>query len=140
MIQANELRIGNWLAFRDVYTQVASISKNGIDGFPDEMYPHNIVWDSLDEYKPIPLTPEILEKAGFKIVEDASNWRSKKTHKIYSLDGNEDNFSVGVYNDFIGWWDKRIDDYFSEFWETKHLHQLQNLYFALTNKELDIEL
>lgn len=123
MINANELRIGNWVS-------------NGQKRFsvdPNVIYDlHNYEGYSLD---PIPITPEILEKAGFKTESHFANF------VIYKLNGI--NFSIAENNDKTYWYYNYCDedDYYSRYWpELKHLHQLQNFYFAWTGKELAINL
>ena len=78
------------------------------------------IWDDkgLKNYKPIPLTEEWLLRFGI----------DKKDRVING------NFNIGVlyYNGGI--------DYFEfDVTHIKHVHQLQNLYFALTGKELTIK-
>jgi hypothetical protein len=129
MIQANELRIGNYFI--------------GYDNKPFKfdirhfcLLDNDIELNEIIRY-PIQLTEEILLKCGFKESKVERN-----------------GFSEWVLNDFI--FDFRIHNdcknsfgikvlggnyhsvYFN--WNTKYLHQLQNLYFALTGSELDIEL
>lgn len=119
MINANELRIGNW------------ISVNGSHGTVNAPYLVEIVrknnlWIKLSDG--IPLTTEILEKCGLV-----------NSHALKER-----------FND--GFWTKQgfateigyitTDDYY-EFEingivrPLKYLHQLQNLYFALTGNELE---
>ena len=105
MIKANELRIGNKLQ-----------DSNGHYYEVDHGLISQICVVSGDDFYGIPLTPEILEKAGFvKSDGEFGWWLSKKVISGFYYD-----------NTFI----TRI----------KSLHQLQNLYFALTGEELPIEL
>lgn len=77
--------------------------------------------------KPIPLTEEWLLKAGFEIIgkldmpNSPSDW-------FYSK--NDFPFSITYVN-------KKLQ--FSNI-DLKHVHQLQNLYFALTGEELNFNL
>lgn len=129
MIQANELRIGNWVQMQDV--------PNGSE-MPGSMFQ----WDSahwwdvetsrlrVSMLNPIPLTPEILEKCGFH-----------KHNNAWVLD----DFSETDYNkDFFTIWNIHDGNYHLNTTnfpvELHSLHQLQNLYFALTGTELNIEL
>lgn len=108
MIQANELRIGNWVNDKSVgYVQV-----NWLTFHPD----------NLKNTEPIPLTPEILENAGFE-----------------ALDHGARDTSFCRNNFFLRWYViEEVVRY--EGREIKYLHQLQNLYFALVGEELKVEL
>jgi hypothetical protein len=71
--------------------------------------------------QPIPLTPEILEKCGFD---------RNCILKIYQGVNIEWSYGKEV-------WLTKEGEVIYEFENTQHLHQLQNLYFALTNEELN---
>jgi len=77
-------------------------------------------------YEPIPLTPEVLEKCGFH-----------KQNNAWVPEGHE---SKGYTTwDFTIWDGGRGEYYYNsaEFpTPLQFLHQLQNLYFALTGEEL----
>jgi hypothetical protein len=116
MIKSNELRIGN------LYNQYGDIHQvNGHVISALEKAPQGQLW-----CKPIPLTEEWLLKFGF---EKQMMWTyainiigNKKL--IYYL--GEKGWSVGNKN-------------YSDFSNLNYVHQLQNLYFALTNQELEIK-
>ena len=118
MINANELRIGNWVKlFNDDFYKIHVISKTviqvegGIIG--GEVF-------KLEHIQPIPLTPEILEKCGFK------------KGSIYFYFSK---FRIVKINDSNNWL-ILLSDTYHHLCKLKHLHQLQNLYFALTGEEL----
>lgn len=124
MIKANELRIGNL-----VYPDMSSHEPITV-----------CIKDFEDTYhlKPIPLTEEWLLKFGFVITVDPENAHYKK---VVNNDFNESfviNRKVGYEVFYIG--HKDCNDYLCFTTQIKHVHQLQNLYFALTNEELKIEL
>jgi hypothetical protein len=74
--------------------------------------------DDLDDaYRPIPLTEEWLLKFGFEITD---NFQTKDRFQTHKQDG-------------IIWF-----EYGYIVVELNYVHQLQNLYFALTNEELTI--
>lgn len=119
MIQANELRIGNYFRFRGVARPM--VLSHFCRGFR--------FFEIVD---PIPLTEEILLKCGFDNDngnEDWSNYDDEDEDK-FVLCGNFINdgfvYTAGEGIPFA----KPI----------KYLHQLQNLYFALCGKELEIKL
>lgn len=109
-MKANELRIGNWV--------------KGITGNPIKLTGADIfVLEQGDDNglcEPIPLTPEVLEKCGFE-----------KSLGVYVINKACIFGSLSKINIYIEDYDA---DY--EFTCPEHLHQLQNLYFALTGEEL----
>jgi hypothetical protein len=134
MINANEIRIGNWVEYGGETLSVGGISESVATLYPKPpvvnicyvLVPAEV---SYDEINPIPLSPEILEKAGFK-------WSNSINHWIITWGIN------GVH--FI-----KFDEYYDKFSfqlgqahykVLDYVHQLQNLYFALTGEELNIEL
>ena len=122
-MKANELRIGNYLNTSEAIgiTTVFHIDTD-VDGW-------RVNYLSGKFYKPIPLTPEILDKCGF----DLTQWFCEGSYKI-----REDRSDM-----LYGWTfvvrnanhDREI-----EFGYFKYVHELQNLYFALTGEELNINL
>jgi hypothetical protein len=76
--------------------------------------------------KPIPLTEEWLIKLGFQY--DTITYYQQDYTGILIADGDDDEFDL-----FFGSIKNRI------FVGIKYVHQLQNLYFALTDKELTIK-
>ena len=138
MIQANELRINNWISHNNNYVQVFELPYLIDLDENKEAYLVNSIW--IDEYRPIPITPEILEKCGFEIIchfgepqdnnpnMDAINGTlciSKSVNKGEWVFGFDSIFAT-KRNNFV--WGP-ID----------YLHQLQNLYFALTGEELNYQ-
>ena len=110
-MKPNELRIGNWIQFRHTETPVRITLGDFVREYNDE---------HLEDYEPIPLTEEWLIKFGFEYSDlngDSGLWKIPP-FQIY-----------GKYNQFI--YDYRLD--------VNYVHQLQNLYFALTGEELTIK-
>lgn len=120
---ANELRIGNGIYLptqgSKFEQRVRWVNSDDINGF------------DLSECDPIPLTEELLRNCGFE-----------KKH-------------YGGNVDFERWWHKNLTsigtfrkpfneqclyDDKTRTVQIKYLHQLQNLYFALTGEELSFEL
>ncbi len=112
-MKANELRIGNW---------VLGASR----GLPQQITPATLYQFDKLNVLPIFLTPEILEKAGF---EKTMAW----TYAIDLVGNIKLVYYLGERGVSIGFKD------YSDF-KCEYLHQLQNLYFALTGEELNIEL
>jgi hypothetical protein len=111
MIPASNFRIGNWISYEGKLTLLRDV----LSGF---------------HYEPIPLTPEILEKAGFK-----------KGEPFYI--SHEDTFYLGDRYFWVQHCFCHKTSHESAIvlaWWVKYVHQLQNLYFALTGEELEINL
>lgn len=125
MIKANELRIGNWYYF-----------KNPMSG---QSYQSQLTTYAECEYleaygEPIPLTVDIILKCGF---ED-SNKDNPEYLRCYTYGDIEFFPPQGdEYKDREGITISCSDSYYDRnLPHIKHLHQLQNLYFALTGIEL----
>jgi len=126
MINAKELRIGNFVINankKNVKTE--NVKFTGYSKLTD-WYRINEIGDSF--YDPILLTEEILHKCSFGKVGFYDNVYHLNNFRIY-LDKSKNTFLLkyeeGNNNLEI---------------EVISLHQLQNLYFILTNKELEVEL
>lgn len=120
MIQANELRIGNWISYDNNDVQVFELPYLIDIDEGKEDYLVNSVW--LNEHEPIPLTPELLERCGFR-----------KLSNEWVIQGPE----------YLEYFEMRYDKFYYTGGEgvcfgkgCEYLHQLQNLYFALTGTEL----
>lgn len=123
MIQANELRIGNTINTTQfgIQTVTGIVCGTQVTVLHFSKTDHKLHCASF-LCEPITLTPEILERCGLK--NDDGYYH------------NEDySFSI----------EERGNEYFYEYdgrnigKGCKYLHQLQNLYFALTGKELEFK-
>lgn len=130
MIKASELRIGNAI-WDDTRNKIKWVTHRVISDLASHASPL--------PYSPIPLTPEWLERCGFK-------WDKG----FMKIDLKHVRMSLGLY--------AGVSDKMSLFQTStpgegsiemefgfgsnhpKYLHQLQNLYFALTGEELPIKL
>ena len=111
-MEAKELRIGNYV---DLYGNAAQIHRT--DFSKNE---HGI---AVEEGKPIALTSEWLVKLGFV-------YNPKYTYEnVYEFK----NIQL-AYSNTEGWY---LGNEETEL-EIKYIHQLQNLYFALTQEELTL--
>jgi len=143
MIEAKDLRIGNLITdefyenFKTIIT-VHSINKEGInleiedDGNWAECAQRWIgVEYKFDKLFGIPLTPEILEKCGFE--NDGT---------YFFIQPNLENIHYRLIEFPKGTWvmSKGFINYNHELRCIKYLHQLQNLIYALTGEELNIQL
>lgn len=115
MIPDNELRVGNYVYDSGNIVQIK---------------PEHFVYAAMPDngLEPIPLTPEILQIAGFKLVDSL-----KTCVRFISTKGS------------IFYINKRGKDYWLNGYKyypayIHNLHQLQNVYFALTGEEIKIEI
>jgi hypothetical protein len=123
-MKANELRIGSWVKHpAAVWSHRTEVQGYGYVEFQWEEHDWAGIAEctiNLEDVKPIPLTEEWLLKFGFEYSDlngDSGLWKIPP-FQIY-----------GKYNQFL--YDYRLD--------VNYVHQLQNLYFALTGEELTIK-
>lgn len=143
MIQANELRIGNWVEWvypnrnnqpnKFQFCQIESI-RDSLVGVLNSAY-------GYDQIQPIHLTPEILGKLeGFEMIL----WNG--VFRQYYISITNSTVLSLFFGEYIGF-ENRLDKvtfgthpHYSGCTygnlPVKYLHQLQNLYFALTGEEL----
>lgn len=131
-LNANELRIGNTVADSD-----------GRQGIVNVIYPDciDVLFDTdpwrmyITNVRGVALTPEILVRCGFV---------KSSRHQFNNHDAN--GYVLGSVLIWMSWMDPfawvnvssaHIDGSYLQP-EIKHLHQLQNLYFSLTNTELPL--
>jgi len=136
MIKATELRLGNYVRCK-IY-----------NGNKDVVIP--FVWQEakyIHLFEPIPLTEEWLKRFGFesRLINNAFNeWYTMCTPPNYKREFALC-FRFGEYRDVPR------DQYTSNAWHAwmssgdshsfniQYIHQLQNLYFALTGQELTLK-
>jgi len=142
-MKANELRIGNWVICHfmnmEIKTQVLWMTYNILE----QKYFANVKdGEVINAYsietncKPIPITPELLERCGFVISGDVE-W------VIPLPNGNGcDLFLEHILADNTIPYDVvlRAEKHFIYLHSITYLHQLQNLYHALTGNELEVKM
>lgn len=128
-MKTNELRIGNWVKVHDpifgVNTyKVATIRDNGIITLNDNMS------CLVDNIEPIELTEEILVKIGFEKFVKSFRMELSGCRLDYFIDK-----TLYIYK-------KHTNCCLIKDLEIKceYIHQLQNSFFLLTGKELEVEL
>jgi len=123
-MEANEFRIGNWVEGVDGICQITEILKRGINVInPDDIPPHPYDW-----IEPIPLIEEWLLKLGFM--------QSNNMKKFYN--GNFDWMIFVNDNEFAFYRHDEMNGDVIYLTTIEYVHQLQNLYFALTGEELEM--
>ena len=128
MINPQELRLGNWVVYDSRYFKIHSIA----DIFPTlNTTEFGIGVVDYNNISGIPLTPTILEKCGFAKCNDDDNSYILEIPRSGVIVW-EDDGSVGIGND---------NDHllFASDIICKYVHNLQNLIYSLTKKELQID-
>lgn len=131
MINPKELMIGNWVwrifapygVEKDRWYQQI---KTGIE-IDNQTLPSSYL-------KPIILTPDIIEKSGFTLHSKHSFWNYTTKNGFHISMWAKDKPCAGFEEEGVFYWGETPDV------TLRYLHQLQNLYYFLTNKELQITL
>lgn len=126
MIKEHDLRLGNYVwGVSDIIEQISELQRDKVETlFRGHLYNYC----TYEDISPIGLSPEILEKAGFE--------------RFHEFDMADEHWKIktATYDFAISLLHGR---YVANIWFQVHLtslHQLQNLYYILTNTELTITL
>ena len=126
---AAELRIGNSVFFNKNHNEIGNITSIETfltDQFKVGFYNRIDIKYYCDEIKPIPITEEWLLKFGFE------KHHSDYYNKIIMI---KEDGEIKIFPSF----DVNLSSAISISLFIKYVHQLQNLYFALTGHELTIK-
>lgn len=127
-MKADDLRIGNWVNdIKKGYVSIDGIEPNWDEVWLNYCHGSGIYKKRIIEIEPIPLTEELLLKCGFSKVGSnyEKDWLLLHTHL------ERQTFDFLLYESSS----RKL-----KATPILHLHQLQNLYFALTGEELEINL
>lgn len=138
-MKAEELRIGNYVKIDKGIGKVAFImDKSFCNEYANDDYNITVEMgngilreEEEDKVEGIPLTEEILLNCGFEYINP-----DNKSYGMLSPDDGKGNKQRIMYFDtnfrmILNTWNYRPINY---------IHEVQNLYFAITNKELNIQL
>jgi hypothetical protein len=114
---AQELRIGNWLHYSDVRIVKPERRNKDFQVIADDIS-YLSDYPQTNWIQPIPLTEEWFLKFGFESIYSGTCYVQKRVEIAY-------NSMQGFYIIMSGL-------------KIEYVHQLQNLYFALTGEELTI--
>ena len=124
MIATYDLRVGNWVIASDVIRRITSVSetKATLEGLKSAV--------KQEDIHPVPLTEELLKKSGFRQLKETDLFEKIPlegfTYKLHAQ-------RIMVFhpgdNTLCHWLNTRII----------YLHQLQNLYYCLTGREVVYE-
>ena len=133
MVATSDLRLGNWVYDGErtqfpMYVQTIGedyvyLNFNGNEGDAWECKP--------DDLQGIPITPELLTKLGF--TELYGLWRKTMSSRRIAIKIDTSFVSIEAFED-------RLLDSRCTCHGVKYLHQIQNLFKAISNDELKIEL
>lgn len=136
-MKASELRLGNIVYYKnkqyEVYGRISPVEIDLDSESRDEHIP-NV---NLCKVQGIPLTEEWLLKCGFKVkhMMDTQKYQIIVFHNL-KMGYLSFDFSLCI-NDTNEY--SHLDNLVSISKPMKYLHQLQNLYYALTGEELEIK-
>ena len=126
MIKANELRSGNLVQGKPLSIPRLQMFSNGVTRITAYGI-HAIESEQYTNYKPIPLTEEWLIKCGFT-----------KNNRFQLYGFHKDGFGLTTQPDCNFRYMLNYD--LLRYVPLNYVHQLQNLYFAIMGKELEIKL
>ena len=132
-MEAKELRIGNYVIFRNEYffkkekvgkVEVRQITNKTV-GINHVNFGDLIAHDfDISEIEPMPIDSDFLSKLGFVCVQENEIWQKicNGTVSVVHYFGYKDKFMYGFGSSPLLYF--------------QHVHQLQNIYFAVTGEEL----
>jgi hypothetical protein len=135
-----ELKIGNILNWQ--------VGKSIMQGVVTSISTESIVIDHKTTFKtrsesdtyrliPIPLTEEWLLKFGFLKIKHQFNMNDGSLCEHWELNGNDKRWLLYYSTQNFAFNEPKL--YYLHLRHNKYVHQLQNLYFALTGTELEIK-
>lgn len=134
-MKASELRIGNFVNFKDRedidYCEVTALDAGGYihllrnfkDGDGDDQP------EALEDITPIVLTEEWLIKFGFEATEVWGDYANEKL--LICSDFKDDGRKISDSHEYYFSYGRKLRSR-----QIKHVHELQNLYHAITGSEL----
>lgn len=133
MVDEKELRIGNWVS--DIHASEFGMWQ--VTSIRDSICHYGGFRARYKDLLPILLTPDILDKAGAKI------WKGGLSAAYIFKIGNQGELIIFPGTSLVGQANGvNENDFYYSFNSVliiiKYLHQLQNLYFSLTAKELTL--
>lgn len=127
-MKPEELRIGNWVKYRGEPVKVEQLRVNCLG------IANSDVLVDYNEIEPIELTKEVLLKVGFEKNGNVYILICGGIKISYYTDKVKQSLDINVSRE------KRFYKNELRSYDIEYLHQLQNAYYLLVNKELKIEL
>lgn len=132
MVNVRDLRLGNWISdMGDGYGRVIAIHDDG-----DIITTANNLMLPLENYYPINLTSDMLSACGFEKANELSNDAYTK-----SIDGHRIFVQINLQIiSLLASCPNGVRSTVILSYPFKYVHQLQNFYYAILQKELTINL
>lgn len=147
-MKAHELRLGNYIVMKGKDYNHDNIfhDPDGDEIIKVDIHTLKGVLHGPEDYSPIHITSEILERCDFENrgIKQTSEFTKETVFVLYNIIDGTSSFVVAFIEDsydseIFTEWQARIDHDCIYTKELEYLHQLQNLYFALTGQELAIK-
>ncbi len=126
-IKVEEVRIGNHFKCHDLPITVCEIKQDGfVCTYNDKLY------FNMGDCEPIKLDNDILIKCGFE--------KHKNSNEYWNYWVLKNGWHISEWiqpNQMAGFEEQGVCYWGEEFNPVKYLHQLQNLFYALTNTEIE---
>lgn len=125
-MEAKELRIGNIVSHWSGTREIGGVLIDSVEFMPTKELSKGATYDDIDG---VELTDELMVLLGFKKIANSQfiqYWENGYISLWHRYDAPHNSFGLN-YTD---------QDYNDKYVEIKYVHQLQNLYFALTGQEL----
>ena len=132
MITPQDLRIGNLVKYNGEFYAIRSFDEEHVVLKDNVLAEYYLDYIGYDEIEAVEITEEWLLKLGFETLEKEAGFEFLSKYKIVCF-----TLLSGIAADrnvFLVWKNDSV------ICDVKYLHQLQNLHFALTIKELEINL
>lgn len=125
-MQANEVRIGNYVSLSgEKKLKVNEIYRSGFYAADEKSVSFKNTWSEIE---PIPLTEEWLVNFKLRQSMELTNYWTEDEEMNVFIDSEGIHYSIMLNN----------DGDFLKIKKLEYVHQLQNLYFSLTGKDLSL--
>lgn len=131
-MNAKELRIGNLIKWQDESHEIVSVTAIDIENNECYVATSNNEQAQIEEFEPIQLTDELIYKLGFQDMGNCFNYNIDPALSFRVLSSKGDYYpSIIEEPEFAG-----LEPNIVTLKSIQYLHQLQNLFFALTGGEI----
>jgi hypothetical protein len=145
-IKPKDLMVGNWVYDNNISKTPMKVYSTGKEWFQLVSNKNGVkrLYDSSGDVCPIPITKSLLKHLGFREIKEQV--RLKCISVGYALDIFKDSFNLPIIYFFYSNHNKKLtlrincgESYYDKPDEIKYVHEIQNIYHILTNKEFEIK-